>query len=134
MSAEAWKDTGDCRECRRQKYCKNQCSKAKAREQAEARNIVRGFMRAKRFSERLHDTEALKEELRATEKSIIGECSEQKVEAVYSQCHKLATHSTFGIRAVVSALCATSRERGQSIVVVVKDMEERLQVLATNGR
>ena len=128
MSAEAWKDTGDCRECRRQKYCKNQCGKAKAR------NIVRGFMRAKRFSERLHDTEALKEELRVTEKSIIGECSEQKVEAVYSQCHKLATHSTFGIRAVVSVLCATSRERGQSIVVVVKDMEERLQVLATNGR
>lgn len=134
MSAEAWKDTGDCRECRRQKYCKNQCGKAKAREQAEARNIVRGFMRAKRFSERLLDIEALKEELRATEKSIIGECSEQKVEAVYSQCHKLATHSTFGIRAVVSVLCATSRERGQSIVVVVKDMEERLQVLATNGR
>lgn len=25
MSAEAWKDTGNCRECRRRKYCKSEC-------------------------------------------------------------------------------------------------------------
>lgn len=26
MSRDAWKDTGDCSECRRNKYCKKQCT------------------------------------------------------------------------------------------------------------
>lgn len=31
MSSEAWKDTGDCAECRRKDYCKKTCSANKRR-------------------------------------------------------------------------------------------------------
>jgi len=31
MSREAWKDTGDCSECRRIKYCQRQCTANKRR-------------------------------------------------------------------------------------------------------
>lgn len=29
MSVNAWKDTGDCRECRRKEYCRKDCSARK---------------------------------------------------------------------------------------------------------
>lgn len=29
MSSEAWKDTGDCAECRRKDYCRKTCSASK---------------------------------------------------------------------------------------------------------
>lgn len=29
MSKDAWKDTGDCAECRRKQYCKKQCTARK---------------------------------------------------------------------------------------------------------
>lgn len=31
MSCDAWKDTGDCSECRRARYCNKQCTANKAR-------------------------------------------------------------------------------------------------------
>ena len=31
MSCDAWKDTGDCEECRRKKYCREMCSARKRR-------------------------------------------------------------------------------------------------------
>lgn len=106
MSSEAWKDTGDCSECRRRKYCKSECKRSKLR---------------------------LKELLRTTEIAVIGECSDQKVEAVYEQCRKLAMHSTFSVRAVVSVLCAQSRARKLSIAIAVKDMDKRLQEATVKG-
>ena len=133
MSADAWKDTGDCSECRRRKYCKNQCTKAKLRERAAAQSVVRSFQRAVRFRQRMDDRNAMLEELRVTEMSIIGECSDQKVTAVFGQCYKLATRSPFTIGAVVSVLCSECRERGQSISIVAKDMEKKLQELAVRG-
>ena len=133
MSIEAWNDTGDCRECRRRKYCKNQCTKAKLREKAAAHSVVRSFQRAVRFRWRMDDKNAMLEELRVTEMSIIGECSDQKVTAVFGQCYKLATRSPFTIGAVVSVLCSECRERRQSISTVVKDMEKKLQELARHG-
>lgn len=64
---------------------------------------------------------------------MIGECSDQKVEAVYEQCRKLAMHSTFSVRAVVSVLCAQSRARKLSIAIAVKDMDKRLQEATVKG-
>lgn len=37
MMADSWKTDGNCNECRRQKYCKKQCTKAYQRGQMELR-------------------------------------------------------------------------------------------------
>ena len=53
--------------------------------------------------------------------------------AVFGHCYKLATRSPFTIGAVVSVLCSECREPGQSISIVVKDMDKKLQELARRG-
>lgn len=47
MSKDAWKDTGDCRECRRRIYCTTACRKRKEYRDGAA-VLVAAFLREKR--------------------------------------------------------------------------------------
>lgn len=42
MSVNAWKDTGDCRECRRKEYCRKDCS---ARKRFYDRTVKQALLR-----------------------------------------------------------------------------------------
>lgn len=43
MSDEQWKEDGCCSQCRREKYCKTECTKHKRR----VNNLIRGYVREK---------------------------------------------------------------------------------------
>lgn len=133
MSTEAWKDTGDCRECRRRSYCKSPCRAKREASEREARQIVRSYMRANRIMPRMTDEEHMKNELRNTEMQIMGECPEERVDAVYNQCRDLAVHSTYSVFSIVSTLCAECRESRESIAVGVKIMDAKLRIIRTKG-
>lgn len=133
MSAEAWKDTGDCRECRRRSYCKRPCRAKREASEREARQIVRSYMRASITMPRMTDEEHMKNELRNTEMQVVGECAEELVDAVYSQCHDLAVHSTFSVFSIVSVLCAECRANRESIAEGVKVMDAKLRIIRAKG-
>lgn len=133
MSNEAWKDTGDCRECRRKNYCKRECTAAKKAMEQQARNIVRSFVTANKALPRMTSVERMKNELRTTEISVMGECSEGTVDTVFDKCHDLAVHSTFSVFGIVTTLCAECRAKHESIAVGIESMDEKLRIIRARG-
>lgn len=133
MSMEAWKDTGNCRECRRRSYCKSPCRANREASDREARQIVRSHMRASRIMPRMTDEEHMKNELRNTEMQIMGECPEERVDAVYNQCRDLAVHSTYSVFSIVAALCAECKSSRESIEAGVILMDTTLRIIRITG-
>ena len=133
MSKEAWKDTGDCRECRRAPYCKSECRAARMAGQRRAQEIVNSYMRASKSLPKMTSVESMKNELRTTEQSIIGECSDETVDSVYEKCRDLAAHSTFSVFSIVSTLCAECRSKKESIAVGIESMDEKLRIIRARG-
>lgn len=133
MSKEAWKDTGNCRECRRAKYCKHECRASKEAGERRARQIIKSFMSADMVRHRIINQDDIKNELRTTETAIMGECSEDIVNAVYEKCIDLAQHSTFSTLGIVSVLCAECRENKESITIGIKSMDEKLRIIRARG-
>lgn len=133
MSAEAWKDTGNCRECRRRKYCKSECRASREAAQKRANEIVRSFMRANAILPNMKTKERMITELRSTEIAITGECSVETAEKVYNQCYDLAVHSTFSVFSIVSVLCAECKNNKESIKIGILSMDEKLRAIRARG-
>lgn len=47
MSKDAWKDTGNCRECRKRDYCKTRCRAAELAIEREVTGAITRFMAEK---------------------------------------------------------------------------------------
>lgn len=133
MSNEAWKDTGDCRECRRASYCKRECRAARMAGERKVKEIVNSYMRASKSLPRMTSEERMKNELRTTELSVTGECSNETVDSVYDKCHDLAVHSTFSVFGIVSMLCAECRGKHESITIGIESMDEKLRIIRARG-
>ena len=53
---DQWKGDGDCRKCRRAKYCKKQCRAARERMNREMRQIICGATGIDKIEEALNQT------------------------------------------------------------------------------
>lgn len=133
MSAEAWKDTGDCRECRKRSYCKSPCRATREASERKARQIVQSYMMASKARPRMSDAEHMKNELRVTEMAVTGECPDGLVDRVFEQCRDLAVHSTYSVFGIVATLCAECRANRESIGEGVKTMDEKLRMIRARG-
>ena len=133
MSREAWKDTGDCRECRRRPYCKSECLASRKAGKRRVQEVIYSYMLASKSLPRMTSVERMKNELRTTELSIMGECSDETVDSIYEICYDLAIHSTFSVFSIVSVLCAECRQKHESITVGIVGMDEKLRIIHAQG-
>ncbi len=55
MAFEAWKDTGNCKECRREKYCHKQCTANKRKAENEAKKKACEILAATRREDMMRE-------------------------------------------------------------------------------
>lgn len=75
----------------------------------------------------------MKNELRTTELSIMGECSDDTVDNIYEKCYDLAVHSAFSVFSIISVLCAECRQKHESITIGIIGMDDKLRIIHSQG-
>lgn len=133
MALEAWKNTGNCKECRRAKYCHTQCTANKKwfRKIAElsARSVIGkamvkdGQMRADEAKKKLAEV-----------RMCIGEdASKEAVDSVFERCKKLATQSRYTVSEIVGGVVSEASTKGKSTEEVLAELEAEYQAAVQKG-
>lgn len=133
MSKEAWKDTGNCNECRRAKYCNKQCKASKMRMQkiieisaraAIGRMIIQN---GDRYAEEAR--KKLETLLRANNK----DDNDDAVDAAFERCKDIAAHSTRTVAQIVYEVAYQIEENGESFDNALQKAEAQYKVFAQKG-
>ena len=123
MSTEAWKDTGYCKECRRVKYCKKQCTASKKR----IRKIMELSLRSAIGKVMIQNGARYAEEARARlaiiRKAIGEDDSQEAIDAIFERCKKMAEHSRYTVAQIIDDVIGRVRKTGDSMDVVLNKIE-----------
>lgn len=123
MAFEAWKDTGYCKECRRVKYCKKQCTARKKR----IRKIMELSLRSAIGKVMIQNGARYAEEARArlaiNRKAIGEDDSQEAVDAIFERCKKMAEHSRYTVAQIIDDVIGRVRKTGDSMEAVLNKIE-----------
>lgn len=126
MSAEAWKNTGNCKDCRRAKYCRTQCTANKKR----VRKIMELSMRAAIGKVMIQNgaryAEEAKARLAALRERNGEDASQEAVDAAFDRCKKLAEHSRYSVAQIIGSIAYMVRATGDSTEEVLNKIESNL--------
>lgn len=133
MACEAWKDTGNCKECRRAKYCGTQCTANKKwfRKVAElsARVVVgKAIVR----NNQMH-AEETKAQLAKFREYNGEDASKEAVDSFFERCKNLAMQSTYTVAQIVGGVVREAKLTGKSTEEVLANMEASYQAYAQKG-
>lgn len=127
MSTEAWKDTGNCKHCRRVKYCHTQCTANKKR----MRKIIELSMRSAIGKVMIQNGARYAEEAKAMlarmRKEGGEDASQEAVDAAFERCKILAEHSRYTVAQVIGSIANMVRVTGDSTEEVLNKIEADLQ-------
>lgn len=127
MAFEAWKNTGNCKDCRRAKYCRTQCTANKKR----MRKIMELSMRAAIGKVMIQNgakyAEEAKARLAALRENNGEDTSQEAVDAAFERCKKLAEHSRYTVAQIVGGVDGMVRSTGDSTEEVLNKIEADLQ-------
>ena len=126
MAFEAWKDTGNCKQCRRAKYCHTQCTANKKR----MRKILEISMRSAIGKVMIQNGARYAEEAKVMLATIRKDCGEdastEAVEAIFERCKILAEHSRYSVAQIIGSIVNMVRVTGDSTEEVLNKIESNL--------
>lgn len=127
MAYEAWKDTGNCKQCRRAKYCHTQCTANKRR----MRKILELSMRSAIGKVMIQNGARYAEEAKVMLANVRKECGEdastEAVEAMFERCKVLAEHSRYSVAQIIGSIANMVRVTGDSTEEVLNKIEPGVQ-------
>lgn len=133
MSTEAWKDTGNCKDCRRVKYCRKQCTANKKRE----RKIIELSMRSAIGKVMLQNGARYAVEAKARlanlRKDNNEDASAEAVDVAFERCKTLAEHSKYSVAQIVGGVAGMVLSTGDSTDEVLRKMESEYEAVAQKG-
>lgn len=133
MSTEAWKDSGNCKECRRAKYCNKPCSANKKRLQKILEISARAAIGKMMIRNGHKDAEEARSKLEVIRRNNNEDCSTEAIDALFERCRLLATHSKYTISQIVNGVIGTAMSTGDSTDEVLRKMEDKYETATLKG-
>lgn len=126
MAFEAWKDTGNCKQCRRAKYCHTQCTANKKR----MRKILELSARLAIGKVMIQNGARYAEEAKVMLETVRKDCGEdastEAVKAIFERCKILAEHSRYSVAQIIGGIAYMVRATGDSTEEVLNKIESNL--------
>lgn len=124
MSTEAWKDSGKCGECRRQKYCMKLCTAAKKQMANAIRtaimNPIESMVRLERDAKKhLKNMLSLHNE----------EADDEAIDAAWKRCLHISQSSVFSLSQVILKLESEVMSGEKTVDEALYSLEARYVVL-----
>lgn len=123
MGTEAWKDNGNCKDCRRTKYCKTPCTAYKKR----IRKIMGFSMMAGVGKMMLIEGERKAQEAKAHLAKLRNgngeDDSAEAIDAAFDRCKALAQQSKYTAAQIVESVIAYAISAGKSTDEVLAKLE-----------
>ncbi len=133
MSGEAWKDTGNCKECRRAKYCNKTCAANKKRMQRILEISARAVIGKMMIRNGNKDADEARSKLERLRRNNNEDCSAEAVDRVLERCRSLATHSKYTVSQIVNGVIGTAMSTGDSTDEVLRKMEDEYEAATLKG-
>ncbi len=123
MSMEAWKGTGNCKDCRRVKYCRKQCTANKKRERKIVELSARSAIGKVMLQNGARYAEEAKTRLANLRKDNNEDASAEAVDVAFERCKTLAEHSRYSVAQIVGGVAGMVLTTGDSTDEVLRKME-----------
>ena len=123
MAFEAWKDTGYCKECRRVKYCKKQCTANKKRIRKIAELSLRSAIGKVMIQNGARYADEARERLATFRREIGEDDSQEAVDTIFERCKKLAEQSRYTVWQIIDNVIGKICKTGESMEDVLNKIE-----------
>lgn len=133
MSTEAWRDTGNCKDCRRVKYCRTQCTANKKRMHKIIELSMRSAIGKVMLKNGARYAEEAKARLANLRKVNSEDISAETVDAAFERCKTLAEHSKYTVAQIVGGVAGMVMSTGDSTDEVLRKLESEYEAVAQKG-
>lgn len=133
MSLEAWKDTGNCRECRRAAYCHKRCGANKRRIRTITELSLLGAAGKMQLQNAVKYAHDAKERLAKLREKNGEDVSTEAVDTVFERCKKLAMGSKYSVAQIVGGIESMVYITGDSTEDVLRKIEEEYRSASADG-
>lgn len=133
MSTEAWKDNGNCKDCRRAKYCRKPCTANKRRMQKILELSMRTAIGKVMIQNGARYAEEARNQLESLRRANNEDASAEAIDAAFERCKVLAAHSKYTVAQIVGGVGGMARSTGDSTDEVLEKMEAEYKVAAQKG-